>query len=194
VPESYRIFIAIEFPREIRALVAAHIERLRQAFPDVAVSWNHEDNLHLTLKFLGNVPVSEIEKLSSAVAASASQIEPFRLKAAGCGSFPARGRPNVLWIGVEDSSSNLLRLHHHLEDNCANAGFSRDARAFHPHLTIARLRKPNGARELADVHRSEPFAPEPFAVSEVVVFRSELLPKGARHSALFRHQLKSAAE
>ena len=192
--ENYRTFIAIEFPRELRALVAAHIKRLREAFPDVAASWNREDNLHLTLKFLGNVPVTKIEELSRAVAAATSQVEPFPLTVNGCGTFPQRGKPNVLWIGVDDPSSTLLRLHQHLEDNCAGVGLPRDARPFHPHLTIARLRKAQGARELADSHRNLPFNPQAFTVSEIVVFKSELLPKGAKHSDLSRHQLQAIAE
>ena len=94
--ESYRTFIAIEFPHEIRARVAAHIKLLQQALPDVSASWNREDNLHLTLKFLGDVPVTRIEELSRAVAATTSQIESLTIAVADCGTFPARGKPNVL--------------------------------------------------------------------------------------------------
>ena len=190
--ESYRTFIAIEFPHEIRARVAAHIVRLRQAWPAAIASWNREDNLHLTLKFLGNVPLEKIEELSHAVAAAASRFQPFALSVAGCGKFPTRGKPNVLWIGLDDPSRTLSQLHHDLEDNCANVGFAREARAFHPHLTIARLRKPNGARELGEFHIAQAFAAGSFTVSEVVGFRSELLAKGARHTALFRHELRPA--
>jgi 2'-5' RNA ligase len=189
VHESYRTFIAIEFPREIRARVAAHITRLRQARPEAVASWNREDNLHLTLKFLGNVPLEKIEELSHAVAAAASRFQPFALSVAGCGKFPTRGKPNVLWIGLDDPSGTLSQLHHDLEDNCAKVGFAREARAFHPHLTIARLRKPSGAREIAELHTAQSFPAVSFNVSEVVVFRSELLKTSARHTALFRHQL-----
>jgi len=194
VHESYRTFIAIEFPHEIRARVAAHIKQLRQALPDVSASWNREENLHLTLKFLGDVPVTKIEELSRAVAAATSQIESFTITVAGCGTFPARGKPNVLWIGIEDPSSRLARLHQHLEDNCAKANFNREARTFHPHLTIARLRRPHGARELAELHRREAFTPQAFTVTEIVGFKSELLSKGAQHSALFRHPLRAGAQ
>jgi len=189
VLETYRTFIAIEIPHEIRARVAAHITRLRRALPDVAASWNREDNLHLTLKFLGSVPVAKIEELSDAVGAFTAQLEPFQLTLAGCGAFPARGKPHVLWIGIEDPHAILTRLHQALEDNCSQVGFAREACAFHPHLTIARLRRPQGARELADLHRSLAFPAMSFEVSEVIVFRSELLKAGARHTALFRHQL-----
>ena len=189
--ENYRTFIAIEFPLDIRERVAAHIKRLRQALPDVSASWNREDNLHLTLKFLGDVPVTRIEELSRAVATTTSRIGAFTITVAGCGTFPARSKPNVLWIGIEDPSSELSRLHHDLEDNCASANFQREARAFHPHLTIARLRRTQGARDLADIHRNEAFTPETFTVSEIVGFKSELLPKGAKHTALFRHQLRT---
>ena len=188
MPESYRTFIAIELPHEIRAHVAAHIRRLRETLPDASASWNRNDNLHLTLKFLGNAPVEKIETLSNAIAATVSGFEPFALTVIGSGAFPTRGKPNVLWIGIDDPSETLSRLHREVEDNCAKVGFAREARAFHPHLTIARLRRPQGARELADLHRSLGFPAAPFTVSEVVGFRSELLQAGAKHTALFRHQ------
>lgn len=193
MPDNYRTFIAIEFPHEIRERVVAHIDRLRQALPDVSASWNREDNLHLTLKFLGNVPVTKIEELSRAAAATTSRIEPFRITVGGAGTFPARGKPSVLWIGIEEPETTLSRLHGQLESNCARVGFAHEARAFHPHLTIARLRRPNGARELADLHRRLGFAPQTFEVREIVGFKSELLPKGAQHTALFSHQLTTPA-
>jgi RNA 2',3'-cyclic 3'-phosphodiesterase len=189
VRESYRTFIAIELPHEIRAHVVAHINQLRQSAQAVTASWNREDNLHLTLKFLGDVPAERIEALSHATAATVSQTEPFLITIGGSGTFPPRSKPNVLWIGIEDPSGTLARLHRNLEDECAKVGFAREARAFHPHLTIARLRKPQHGREIADLHRSIEFPEMRFTVSEVVGFKSELLAQGARHSALFRHEL-----
>ena len=187
--ESYRTFIAIELPREIRARLAEHINQLRQALPNAAASWNREDNLHLTLKFLGNVPVEKIAELSNAVAMTASQIEQFHLTVEGAGMFPPRGRAKVLWIGIEDPSGRLARLHTLLDDKCAKIGFARESRRFHPHLTIARLRKPDGARDLGEAHRTTGFPDSSFTVSEAVGFKSELLKTGAVHTPLFRHQL-----
>lgn len=224
--DSFRTFIAIELPPELRTRVAQHIDRLRRELPDVRASWLREDNLHLTLKFLGNVPVADIPKVSGAVERATQTIAPFELIVLGCGSFPPHGRPSVLWLGVGSAgilpassldtsiadfspSTNLnpqceisqrpkphtqrpalSALHFSLENELAVAGFPRESRPFHPHLTIARLRNPQGARRLAELHKSYDFEPQTFTVLEVVVFRSELLKEGSKHTAISRHALR----
>jgi 2'-5' RNA ligase len=210
--DTYRTFIAIELPSNIRQSIKQHIDQLRAVFPGVRASWTREDNLHLTLKFLGNVPVERIPALSNAVTAAAHEIKPFDLAICDCGIFPPHGRPKVLWIGCANvppashsrdaestgfqpaSSTSPLPLalssvHAALEDRCAAAGFAREPRSFHPHLTIARLRESKGSRALAEHHKHLGFAAQTFTVSELVVFRSELSSKGSKHTALARHEL-----
>jgi 2'-5' RNA ligase len=190
--DTCRTFIAIELPRDVRRGIKEHIDQLRAVFPDVRASWTREDNLHLTLKFLGNVPVARIPALSNAVAEAAHEIDPFDLGISSCGTFPPHGRPKVLWIGcptMEAQASRLHLLHGALEDRCAAAGFEREPRAYHPHLTIARLRESKDSRTLAEHHRRLDFASQSFTVSGLVVFRSELSSKGSKHTALSRHEL-----
>jgi len=213
VVETYRAFVAIELPRALRAKVIGHIEQLRRIVPGTRASWSREQNLHLTLKFLGNVPVSEIPKVSHAVARAVTAIEPFLITVAGCGVFPPKGRPNVLWIGVSasphsrpdkqglrasldpgcsghatpDAQNPLFLLHSAIENECAKAGFPWERRAFHPHLTIARLRKQGDERRLAEAHQKLAFTPETLLVSEVILFKSELLPAGSKHTPISRH-------
>lgn len=185
--EVWRLFIAIELSPNVRQKIKAHIHRLRTALPDVRASWTREDNLHLTLKFLGDVPVNQIESVSQALMRAAIQISDFDLVIRDCGSFPSRGKPNVLWIGINDASSNLRKLHAAVEDECAKAGFDRDQRSFHPHLTIARLRNPKGARSLAELHQQIGFEPVSVKVSDVCLIRSELSSAGSRYTVIARH-------
>ena len=191
---AFRTFIAIELASELRARIIKHIEHLRRELPDVRASWNHEHNLHLTLKFLGDISVTAIPKLSAATACAANMVDSFQLIISGCGTFPPQGQPKVLWIGIEGvpgtQASRLHTLHNALEDECFSAGFPREARPFHPHLTIARLRSAKGSRGLAQLHKDLSFEPERFNVSEVVVFRSELLSEGSKHTAISRHNLR----
>lgn len=198
--ESFRTFIAIELPPDVRARVAQHIACLRHERPEVRASWSREGNLHLTLKFLGNVSVADIYKVSDAVARATKSAPSFELTFCGCGTFPPQGRPTVLWIGAGSagirppsaqllSPSDLDRLHNSIENELDTAGFPRDSRPFRPHLTIARLRQSQGARQLADLHKSLGFASIGFDVSEVVVFKSELLTQGSKHTAISRHEL-----
>jgi len=187
--ETWRVFVAIELPAEIRNRVTHHIANLRRQVPDARASWSREENLHLTLKFLGDIPVTRVEALSRATARAAQTICSFSLSTEGCGSFPPRGTPRVLWIGIEDPAELLHPLHRALEDACADEGFARERRAFHPHLTVARLRRPKGARPLADLHRQAGFERMGFAVGRLCVIRSELSYAGSRYTVIARHAL-----
>ena len=193
--EIYRTFIAIELPPDIRHRITEHIDQLRTAFPQVRASWSRAHNLHLTLKFLGDIPVSRIASLSDACDEAARHVAPFELLVKGCGTFPPHGKPKVLWIGIEEVAASsggrnsLLSLHAALEGRCAAAGFARESRAYHPHLTLARLREARDSRPLAEQHKKIDFAPQTFAVTEIVLFRSELSSQGSKHTALARHAM-----
>jgi 2'-5' RNA ligase len=97
-----------------------------------------------------------------------------------------------LWLGVTDPTGGLAQLQHRLEDECAGCGFPREERPFHPHLTIARLRSPEGARRLAALHKEAGFEATVFSVSELIVLRSELGAGGSRYFEISRHDLRRA--
>jgi len=187
--ESWRVFIAIDLPSDVRHRISQHIDRLRSEFPEVRASWSRAENLHLTLKFLGNIQVSRVSALSAATEAAARTSKPFELVITGCGTFPPYGQPKVLWIGIDDRSGKLQQLYLTLEDRCAEAGFDREVRPFHPHLTIARLRARGGSRDLAQAHIQFVFANQTFTASELVVFKSELLSEGSKHTVTSGHRL-----
>jgi 2'-5' RNA ligase len=187
-----RIFCAIELPSEIRAQVEEHITKLRAAMPDVRASWERPEKLHITLKFLGDIEQARIPSLSLAAERAAQDVRPFELALDGTGAFSPHGHARILWIGIPDQSHHLARLHERLEEESALEGFAREERAFHPHLTIARLRTPQGARALATLHREMPFHTEAFSVNEIIVMHSELGPGGSRYTPLSRHRLGEA--
>lgn len=189
--ESWRVFCAVGLPENVRAAAAANSSRLREAFPRVRASWERPEKMHLTLKFLGEVEPARVEELSRAAERAAGAVAPFELTVGGPGAFPPHGPPRVLWLGVEDEGGGLARLHQFLEDECAAAGFPREARTFRPHLTLARLREPRDARPLADAHRAATFSPKNFAAGEILVIRSELGPAGSRYTTLSKHQLSN---
>src|SRR5260370_29025264 len=155
--ESWRVFIAIELPASARQRLKDHIDRLRDAFPDARASWSREENLHLTLKFLGDTPVSRIEALLQAAKRAASNAVPFELIVSGAGAFPPRGQPRVLWIGIEDLSGQLRKLQQALENECGKQGFALDLRPLQPHLTLARPLRPQGSRQLPELHEDMRF-------------------------------------
>lgn len=182
-----RVFCAIELPDEIRSRLAEHIRRLRAQFSDVRASWEKPEKLHITLKFLGDTEPARVEQLSLAASRAVANLEPFELIIDEPGTFPPHGQSRVLWLGIRDDSGSLALMQRALETECAADGFPRESRPFKPHLTLARLRSPQGAHELAAAHRETPFEPQRFKVSELIVMRSELGPNGSRYTPLSRH-------
>jgi 2'-5' RNA ligase len=187
-----RVFCAIELPAEARALAEAHMARLRAAAPDADARWERAEKLHLTLKFLGGIAPERVAALMKATERAASCSQALTLRLEGSGAFPPRGLPRVLWLGVVDPTERLAELWQKLEEECAREGFARETRAFHPHLTIARLRTPAGARQLAAAHSATTFAPIDFPIAEIIVMRSDLGPTGSRYTPLSRHALKGS--
>jgi RNA 2',3'-cyclic 3'-phosphodiesterase len=186
--ESWRIFCAVELPEEIRAQLEDHVRALREIVPDVAASWSRVENIHLTLKFLGNVSVDRIPAIAAAASRAVKDFTPFQICIGATGVFPKPSRAQVLWIGVSDPSGNLSALQQRLEDEYAIEGFEKEDRAFRPHLTIARLRRLEGARRLADAHLQMEFRPAEINVSELIVFRSQLSSKGSKYTPISRHE------
>src|SRR2546423_5636168 len=123
---TYRTFIALEIPADVRTAVIDYIKHLRDKFPDVSASWSRENNLHLTLKFFGDVPAARIGDVSAAASAAARASGPFELILTGSGVFPTRGKPSVLWIGFEDPQGGLHKVQQRLEEESAARGFIRD--------------------------------------------------------------------
>jgi 2'-5' RNA ligase len=134
------------------------------------------ENIHLTLKFFGNVDVDRIEAISRAIDRAVKNVAPFDIGIGKTGTF----RTQVLWIGVTDPSATLTTLHEKL---------GSEDRAYRPHLTIARIRRLEGARQLADAHVQMQFENVSVRVKEVVLFRSELSPRGSKYTAISKHGL-----
>ena len=187
--EEWRTFCAIELPSEVRAQLANHAQQLREAVPQASASWSKPENVHLTLKFFGNVPTENVSKITAASSRVASDFSPFQVRIGGTGVFPRRSRPQVLWIGVEDSSGRLADLQQRLEEEFACEGFAKEDRGYRPHLTIARLRRLEDARQLAEAHIQTKFSFIEVVVNEFVLFRSQLSPKGSIYTVISKHGL-----
>lgn len=187
---EWRVFCAVELPQEVRVRLEDHVSRLRKQVGDVAASWSRVENIHLTLKFFGNVELNLIQRISDAAERVAKQFSKFQIGVGETGVFPRPSRPQVLWIGISDPSGQLTALQQKFEHECAAEGFAKEDRAYRPHLTIARLRKPEGARQLADAHLAMRFEPIEIGLKDLVVFRSELSPKGSKYTVISAADLR----
>lgn len=186
--ETWRVFCAIDLPPDLKQKLAAHTNQLRQ-LTDVKASWTRPDNVHLTIKFLGEIPVPDVDRLSNAAARATKPLSPFKLAVEQTGAFPSYSRPRVLWLGITDTDKQLGRLQMQLEDECAIEGFPKETRPFHPHLTLARIRHSASAGVLGTAHRSLNFEPTQIEVSELLVIRSELGKDGSTHTSISKHVL-----
>ena len=183
VPTTVRLFIAINLPSDVRRLAHAAAAPLRSAAPHVR--WVAEENLHLTLKFLGDVPDETGATIADALRPAAARHRATALELTGFGAFPNLRRPRVVWAGaVPDPRLELL--HHDVEVACEALGFEVDGRPFRPHVTLGRIRVPAGGEDnwpLARAARSTRLHAA-CTVESVDLMRSELSPGGARYTIL----------
>jgi 2'-5' RNA ligase len=186
---SIRTFICIEVPKSIREQIGA----LQQTVGghDAKISWVKPSNIHLTLKFLGDVTATRIPAVSSAVERAARLSRTFEIEVGGAGCFPSANRPRVFWVGLTAVPDGLVRLHALIEEELAGEGFAPDTRKFSPHLTIGRVRLPKNAPRVAEDLISTGFEPEIFQTTEVVVMRSDLNPSGSIYSPISTCRLRA---
>jgi RNA 2',3'-cyclic 3'-phosphodiesterase len=171
--------VCIEIPEEIQE----RLEELQRRLMPIGaeVSWVKKVNVHLTLKFLGEVPRSRINDVSAAVGRAARVTPPFQIEVRDTGCFPSSRSPRVLWVGLGKIPDALRHLQTALEDELELEGFPRDPKQFAPHLTIGRLRSQHKARLLAEALATVGFEAVNFQASEVCVMRSDLKPAGASY-------------
>ena len=181
-----RLFIAIPLPDSLRDELAALYE------PLPGIAWTRPEQLHLTLRFLGDV--------AQPVAAAAGQalervrVEPFVLPMGGTGAFPPRGSPRVLWAGVGQGHPRLHQLRQQIDDALLAAGLDLDVRSFRPHATLARVRAeaaPGAVNQFLRRHRD--FEVAPFRVETFRLYASELRPAGAIHTVKREYRLAASA-
>jgi RNA 2',3'-cyclic 3'-phosphodiesterase len=177
-PRSVRCFVAVLLPDRVRAGLAAVCAELRGQTRGVA--WVRSDNLHLTLRFLGEIDTVALEQVREAVVAAAAGVEPFAVTLRGLGGFPPGRPPRVLWAGLAAGSASLEALYARLEAALIARGIPGESRAFHPHVTLARTRASRGEADLTRVLGNGPALGE-VRVAALHLMRSELDPRGARY-------------
>ncbi len=186
-----RCFIAIDLCDAVRQAVAGCIEQLEPLSRDIR--WVPPANLHLTLKFLGEVSDVHVRDVNRRLQELAAVSAPFSLEVFGTGVFPNTRRPTVLWIGIQQSPG-LVHLQEGVEKTLAQLGFPPEARRFAPHLTIGRVKGVRGVD--AALKHLLTFQNAFFGsinVNEIMLMQSVLSPSGAIYSAVGRYQLGAAA-
>lgn len=187
-----RSFIALEIPAPVRTAVGSAIDSLGQSGADV--KWVGRDNIHITLKFLGDVDEDRLPSIEAALAKKLTHYQPFYIRIIGIGSFPPGRHPRVIWAGIVESAV-LNSLQKDVEREMAAAGFPAEDRPFSAHLTIGRVRS---GRKLADLvkrlNESGDLSFGDFEVRGVRLMKSELRPTGPVYTCLAEIPLTGRAD
>ena len=189
---AIRSFIAIELPGPIQKQLDGIINQLKGPTTG-AVRWVPVQNIHLTLKFLGDVSPANMEILMNMLRTESSRQKSFSISIGELGAFPSPRRPRVLWIGVS-ATPQLDALARLVESETRKLGYPPEARPFSPHLTLGRVSQsatPLQVRQMADTLAGKKVGHLGNAeVNEVVLFKSILTPKGAEYTALLKVPLQ----
>ncbi len=178
-----RTFLAIELPESILKRIGEVQRDLKSSRADVR--WASPENIHLTLKFFGNIEESEIDSIVKSIEEPVRTTSPIFITVRGMGAFPGLKNPRVIWVGLHDERKVLVSLQKRLEGELEKIGFPPEGRPFRPHLTLGRTRSNRGKDELVkgmERYREEEFGN--FQVEKVVLFKSDLKPEGPIYTAL----------
>ncbi|MCI0331457.1 MAG: RNA 2',3'-cyclic phosphodiesterase [candidate division Zixibacteria bacterium] len=179
--------MAVPFPVEVKNELGKLIDDWRWEGDKVA--WVKKENLHLTLKFLGETPVERLEALKANLSSRLNGLTAFPLALSGAGAFPNLNRPRVLWVGISEGKEKLAQMTEKVEAATIPLGFPPDERGFSAHLTVGRVKEARLSPRLLAKVRACIFEAKGIIVSEVVLFQSELAPGGSIYTPLARFEL-----
>lgn len=182
-----RLFIAVPLPPLLKEEIGKVLDRLRQGAG--GVRWVRAENVHITLKFLGNVPGERVREVAQAMRRAAEGHAPFEIEIRGAGGFPTDRSPRVLWIGIGDERGGLFELYRDLQKELSPLGFPPEEREFRPHLTLGRVKADKDKRRvslLLEEIKGREFGR--MEVKELILYESRLKPSGAEY-----HDLERAA-
>ena len=191
VEALWRIFVGIDFPESHRTLLAELLEIVTAA--DLPIRWISANAAHLTLHFIGEVPVETAELLRLGFAGAGGKTTPFSLSVDGAGAFPNLNKPQIVWLGLAGDIASLRRLHRASETFLLEFDIDPEQRQFRPHITLGRTRQALQSPEINslvtlmrtdEVQAKLTALAEPFTVDHVTLYRSHLSHEGASHEVL----------
>lgn len=186
-----RAFIAIELPKEVKEGLTKLQDELKKSRANV--KWVEPENIHLNLKFLGEISQEQLEKISAIIKNTAENFCPFYLRVSCLGAFPKIDLPRVIWAGLDQGSAETQNLAKSLEEKIAGIGIAKENRPFSAHITIGRVRP--GESQLALIkslkNLSENFSwgTKDYLVGKITLFKSTLTPKGPVYTPLIESSL-----
>ena len=185
---TIRTFIAIELPEKIIYTISKVQEEIKSY--GLKLRWVRPKNIHLTLKFLGDIQEADTEKVARAISESVAGHHAISLAVKGIGVFPGIKKPRVLWLGISRQLDLLTALQQTLDDKLEAMGFPKEKRAFKGHLTLGRIKSKIDPKTLHEVLKKiTPFESEDFFADRIVLYKSDLKPGGAVYTKLIETSL-----
>ncbi|UCD05082.1 MAG: RNA 2',3'-cyclic phosphodiesterase [candidate division WOR-3 bacterium] len=178
-----RTFLAVEVPQKERRIISDFV--LSSAKHELPIKWVKFENMHITLKFLGEIDEKKKAEITPVIKDICMRHSPFTVKMEGLGCFPNPRSPRVIWIGVTQGGEELCTIADALEKELARFGFNEEKR-FHPHLTIGRIKKHCRVDNILD----KPIRTDQFEVTSIVLFKSTLKPEGPIYDQLLNFMLR----
>lgn len=188
-----RAFIAVDIDTKVRALLDEIVSRLKKGvlFTSAMPNWVAIENIHLTLKFLGEITDSDLKLISETLNNIASDLSPINISVEKLGVFPNKKTPKVLWIGINKGKKEIMALQQRVESALANLGFEPDEREFTAHLTLARIKSLRGTTAMMDVVTSHMnMSAGECAINEITVYQSVLQKSGPIYTPIEKFQFK----
>jgi len=181
-----RTFLAIELPAPLREGLVTKQHQFKWKLP--AINWVRPESLHMTVKFLGTTSESLIEDIKEAISGAMVDFSPFSLTLQGFGVFPTVRQPRIFWAGIQGNSQMLIDIVGSLDQVLEPLGFPQEGKPFHPHLTLARIKKDH--RQVGHTFEqmgvlNDSYEGGQFTVENIVLFRSELKPSGSVYTKVW---------
>lgn len=187
--DTIRAFIAVEIDDQTKQKISSLILNLKKSNADL--KWITEDQIHITLKFLGNIDKNSIQKISDEMSNISNAFDSFTINFHKIGAFPNLKRPNVLWLGIDKGAECLKMLNKKIENALGKLGFKEENIEFKPHLTLARTRSLKNISNLAKlIEETDLKLWDDLQIHKLALYQSILNPKGAIHTIIAEKYLQ----
>lgn len=185
---TIRAFIAVEIDLQTKQKISNLVSSLEKSNADV--KWITKEQMHLTLKFLGNVEQSKIQEISNVLKSIADNFKPFSISLSNIGGFPNLDHPRVIWVAINKNAGILKNIAEKIDLELEKSGLKKDSREFKSHLTLGRVRSSKNMAALIKLIKETAFSSEnDFNITKLILFRSALTPKGATYTVLSKNKL-----
>lgn len=185
---TIRSFIAIEIDEQNKQKISSLIAQLKKS--DTHIKWITENQMHLTLKFLGNINETDVEKISNSLKFVAKTFSAFTIQFSRIGAFPNIDRPRVIWLGIDKGSGDLKLLNAKIENELEKLGFKKEKREYTAHLTLGRVKSLKNIQNLTKlINEIKPNLEDELKINKLILFQSTLTPKGALYTPLSQYSI-----